>query len=217
MRRVLATLESSAGVRLALGAALLSAACALSLAPARAGQSVPPVSSMLDGAVTYTLPEGWRVSMYMNRSTHGSAEIRNPEKVKELAWARFFLSARFVPEEKTVADLGDDAFVSVLRKINRGTVLSDKSDGEGWRTVVSTQVANGQSSLLLGHFGVVNRKFVDLTAVVPLSSGDVKWMKQMVADFNAACESLKIDGQGSFESKVSTDIITEQLKVNAKK
>lgn len=216
MRRVSATLEGSAKSRPVFRAALLSAACALALAPARAGQkSVPPVSSMLDGAVTYTLPAGWYVSMYMNRSTHGSAEIRRQEGPQ----AGLFLAAHFVPEEKTVDNVGDDTFGSSLRKINGGTVLSDKADGEGWRTVVSTQVqvTRGQPELLLGHYGVVNRKFVDLTVAVPLDAGDVKWMKQMVADFNAMCESLKVDGQGSFENKVSTDIITEQLKANARK
>ena len=215
MRRVSATLESSVKSRLVFRAALLAAACALALAPARAGQkSVPPVSSMLDGAVTYTLPQGWYVSMYMNRSTHGSAEIHHTEKGPPAA---LFLSAHFVPEGKTVDNVGDDTFGNSLRKINGGTVLSDKSDGEGWRTVVSTHVPRGQPNLLLEHFGVVNRKFVDLTASVSLDSGDEKGMKQVVADFNALCESLKVDGRGSFENKVSTDIITEQLKVNARK
>ena len=218
MRRVLTTMESSVMSKQVLRAALLAAACALSLAPARAGQSRNvPLSSMLAGAVTYTLPAGWHVSMYINTSTNGGAEIRNTEKVSDMPQARLFLSARFVPKEKTVGDMIDDAFGSDLRKKNGGVVLSDESDGEDWRTVVWTQVAYGKAYVMLEHFGVVNGKFVDLTAEVPLGAGDVKWMKQVVTDFNAACESLKIDGKGSFESKVSPDIITEQLKVNAKK
>jgi hypothetical protein len=210
-------MESGTSNNPVLRAVLLSAACALSLAPARAGQRVPPVSSMLAGAVTYTLPAGWRISMYINTPTNGSAEIRNTEKVSEQPQARLFMTAYFVPKEKTVGDMIDDAFGSDLRKKNGGTVLSDKSDGEDWRTVVWTQVVNGRSSVVLEHFGVVNGKFADMTVVVSLGSGDVGWMKQVVADFNAACESMKIDGQGTFESKVSPDIITEQLKVGAKK
>jgi hypothetical protein len=202
-----------AAVTLLLVVLTASAVRAQSPAPARAGENVPPVSSMLDGAVTYTLPAGWRISMYMNRSTHGSAEIHHTEKGPP---SGLFLSAHFVPEEKTVDNVGDDTFGNSLRKVNGGTVLSDKSDGEGWRTVVWTQVTRGQPNLWLEHFGVVNRKFVDLTASLSLDSGDVKGMKQVVEDFNAVCESLKIDGQGSFENKVSSDIITEQLKVGAK-
>lgn len=209
--------ESSVRAKLVLRAALLSAACALSLFEARAGQSVPPRSSMLDGAVTYTLPAGWHISMYMNRSTHGSAEIRNTKKVMEQSRARFFLSAHFVAEGKTVVDVGADASWGVLRKTNGSAVLSDKSDGKDWRTVVTTRAANGQRSLVLERFGVINRKFVGLTAVVPLDSGDVELMKQIVADFNAACESLKIDGQGGCDNKVGPDIITEQLKAGAKR
>lgn len=219
MRRVLTTTESPVRPKLLLGAALL-AACALSLAPARAGQSgpPPPVSSMLDGAVTYTLPASWHISMWMNRSTHGAAQIHDTGDAKTRSMGSF-LSAYFVPEGKTVVDMGSANFGSFLRKTNGGTVLSDKSDGEGWRTVIWTQVQAtrpGQPELLIEHFGIVNRKFVDLTMSVTLGTGDVEGMKKAVADFNAVCKSLKIDGRGECKS-VSPDIITKQLKVSTKK
>jgi hypothetical protein len=198
-------------------AALLSAACALAaVPPGAAGQEVK-LSSMLGGAVTFTLPAGWHVSMLINSLTGGGAEIRNTEKVSASPQARLFLSARPLREKKTVGEMIEDTFGSHLRNIQGGTVLSDTSDGEDWRTVVWTKFENGQPYLMLEHFGVVNDKFADLTVVVPLGLGDVKWMKQAVEDFNAACESLKIDGKGTFESKVSPDVITEQLKVNARK
>jgi hypothetical protein len=202
---------------LVLRAALLSAACALSLAPSRAGQRVPPVSSMLAGAVTYTLPAGWHISMYINTPMLAAAQITHAEKVSGQPQGPLYMSARIVPKEKTVGDMIDDTFGSDLRKKNGGTVLSDESDGEDWRTVVWTEVQFGKTYVLLEHFGVVNGKFADLTASVALDSGEVKWMKQAVTDFNAMCESLKIDGKGSFETKVSPDIITEQLRVGAKK
>jgi hypothetical protein len=217
MRRVLTKMESPVKARLLLRAALLCAACALALAPARAGQRVPPYSSMLDGAVTYTLPAGWRIIMYINTSRGGGAEIINSKELMTRPQARLFLSADPLREEKTVEDMINKAFENKYRRDGRVVVLSEKSDGENWRTVVWTKDINGQPNLVLGRFGVVNRKFVDLSLHVPLGSGDVEWMKQVVEDFNAVCESMKIDGQGSFESKVSTDIITEQLKAGAKK
>jgi hypothetical protein len=213
MLRVVATLESSARLKLVLYAALLAAACALSLVPARAGQRVPPVSSMLAGAVTYTLPAGWQISMYINTPGVGGAQITHTEKASGQPQGPLYMSARLVPKEKVVGDMINDTFGSDLRKKNGGTVLSDESDGEDWRTVVWTEVQSGKTYLLLEHFGVVNGKFAGLTASVSLDSGDVKWMKQAVTDFNAMCESLKIDGKGSFEKKISPDIITEQLKV----
>lgn len=207
----------------ALRAALLAAACALWPAPARAGQSgpPPPVSSMLDGAVTYTLPAGWHIAMWMNRSTQGAAQIHDTGDAKTRAVGALFLSAYVIPEGKTAADMIAGNFGNSLRKEYGGTMLSDKSDGEGWRTVVWTQVQPkyGKPELMLEHFGVVNRKFVDVTMSVTLSTdgGDVGRMKKSVADFNAVCESLKIDGRGKFENKVSPDIITKQLKVNTRK
>src|ERR1044071_7846521 len=133
MRRVLATTESSLRLKLVFGAALLAASCALSLAPARAGQSgpPPPVSSMLDGAVTYTLPAGWHISMWMNRSTHGAAQIHYKGDGKTPSAGALFLSAYLFHEEKTAVDMSAANFGSSLRKTNGGTVLSDKSDGEG--------------------------------------------------------------------------------------
>lgn len=200
-----------------LRAALLFAACALAATPSGAAGQQVKLSSMLGGAVTFTLPAGWHVSMLINSVDGGGAEIRNTEEVRASPQARLFLSARPLREKKTVREVIDDTYGSQLRKIQGGTVLSDKSDGEDWRTVVWTQVTFDKPYLMLEHFGVVNGKFVELTAEVPLGAGDVKWMKQVVEDFNATCESLKIDGKGTFESKVSPDIITEQLKVNARK
>jgi hypothetical protein len=191
----------------------------LTAAAARAQTLVPAqevkLSSMLAGAVTFTLPEGWHVSMYINTATNGSAEIINTKKVSDKPQARLFLSARFLPEEKTIGDMRAECFGSKLRKTLGGTLLSDEADGEDWRTVVWTADVHGKPHLMLEHFGVVGRKYVDLTAEVPLGSGDIAWMKQAVADFNAACESLKIDGRGSFEGKVSPDIITGLLKARA--
>jgi hypothetical protein len=217
MRRVSTTLECSARPGLLFGAALLSAACALSLAPARAGQSVPPRSSMLDGAVTYTLPPGWHISMYMNRPTHGSAEIHNTEKGADYPQARLFLSAHPLTKKKTVGEMGSDNYGSHMRKVMEGTVLSDKADSEEWRTVVSTLVQSGKPYLMLEHFGVVDNTYASATVVMPLGSGDVGRMKKVFEDFNAVCESLKVNGRGNFENRVSPDIIKEQLKVNAKK
>jgi hypothetical protein len=217
MRGFSTTVESSVKSRLVLRAALLAAACALTLAPVRAGQSVPPLSSMLNGAVTYTLPEGWHISMYINTYRSGSAEIRNTKELRAKSQARLFLSAMPLPEKKTVGETSGDNYGSDMRKVMEGTVLSDKADSEEWRTVVSTLVQHGEPYLMLEHFGVVDDKYVSATVVMPLGSGDVEWMKKVVTDFNAVCESIKVNGRGSFENRVSPDIITEQLKAGAKK
>jgi hypothetical protein len=205
-----------AAVTLLIAVLTPSAVRAQILAPSRTAEKVK-LSSMLGGAVTFTLPAGWHVSMYINTSQTGAAEIRNTEGLRDKPQARFFLSALPLREKKTVREMSGDTSGSHLRKILGGTVLSEKFDGDDWRTVIWTAVVNGEPHVVLEHFGIVNDKYVYLAAHVPLGSGDVVWMKQVVVDFNAACESLKIDGQGSFENKVSPDIITEQLKVGAKK
>lgn len=217
MRRVLATAKSPVMTRLVLGAALLSAACTLWLAPARAGEEVPPVSSMLVGAVTYTLPEGWHIIMYINTPWNGAAQISTTKDPAARSPALAFLTADALPAKKTVGEMGADNYGSHMRKLVAGTVLSDKADSEEWRTVVSTLVENDGPHLLLEHFGVVDNKYAEVMVNMSLGSGDVEGLKKAVADFNAVCESLKVNGRGNFENRVSPDIIKEQLKVNARK
>jgi hypothetical protein len=217
MRRVLTTVKSSGRSKLVLRAALLSAAFALALAPARAGQMPPPLSSMLGGAVTYTMPEGWYFSMWINTYQTGAAQIRNTKELGGRPKAELFLTALPLDAKKTVEEKSRDNHGSLMRKKFEGTVLSDKADSEEWRTVISTLVENGERHLMLEHFGVVENKYVSATVIVPLGSGDVEWMKKVVVDFNAVCESLKVNGRGNFENRVSPDIIKEQLKVNARK
>src|SRR5215213_4705291 len=100
MRRVSTTTESPVRPKRVFRAALLAAACALSLAPARAGQRVPPVSSMLVGAVTYTLPAGWHIAMYSNTPMLGAAQITHTEKASGQPQGPLYMSARIVPKEK---------------------------------------------------------------------------------------------------------------------
>ena len=186
--------------------------------PARAPTALEvKLSSMLAGAVTFTLPAGWHVSMYINTATNGSAEIINTEKVGDKPQARLFLSARFVPEGKTVVDVSGDTYGTKLRKVLGGTVLSDRADGQDWRTVIWTADVHREPHLMLEHFGVVDNTYASATVVMPLGLGDVGRMKKVFEDFNAVCESLKVNGRGNFENRVSPDIIKEQLKVNARK
>ena len=217
MRGFSATVKSSVISRLVLGAALLAAACALSPAPARAGEEVPPVSSMLGGAVTYTLPEGWHIVMYINTIWSGAAEVHDTKDPKATSPALLFLTAGVLREKKTVGEMGADNYGSHMRRQMEGTVLSDKADSEEWRTVVSTIVQRGVPYLMLEHFGVVDNKYAEVVVSIRLGSGDVEGMKKGVADFNAVCESIKVNGRGNFENRVSPDIIKEQLKVNARK
>ena len=177
MRRVLTTVGSSAMSRPVLRAALLAAVCALSLAPARAGEEVPPVSSMLDGAVTYTLPEGWHIIMYINTFWSGSAQVHNPKAVPQ---AQLFLGAYRLREKKTVGEMGSDNYGSHMRKEMAGAVLSDRADSEEWRTVVSTLVQRGKTRLMLEHFGVVNDKYVGVTVITSLGPGEDESMKKAV-------------------------------------
>jgi hypothetical protein len=84
-------------------------------------------------------------------------------------------------------------------------VLNDIPDGKQWRTIVWT-AQNGVPYLSLNRFGCSNGVAVEVLVAFPLlENGDQKWTEKAVNDFNALCESLKIDGKNTTEAKVQMD------------
>jgi hypothetical protein len=172
-------------------------------------------TSFLDDAVTFNFPNAWVVAQHVNTSQYANAQVTIPyeaaEKLKQTA--RVSLSANILPVKATVKDLSDGVYKNKYEGL---AVLSDTFDGDNWRTIVWTARAD-VPYLMLHRFGVVGNKSVELWAALPLiENGDWKWLEKAVADFNAACERLKIDGQNKFENKLELSKISEQLKAKIK-
>lgn len=189
-----------------------SVAFIILLAPAAAAQAEDErLTSFLDGAVTFSLPPEWVESQHNSTKTHGVAHFRIPHAEAEKAkqQARVSLNASVVPKEATVRHLSDGVYENNYEGL---AVLSDQFDGDSWRTMVWT-AKFGVPYLMLHRFGLAGGKQVELYVNLPLvENADPKWLERAVAQFNAACESLKIDGKNKFETRVSLDKITAQLK-----
>jgi hypothetical protein len=165
--------------------------------------------------VTFKFPNGWVVGQHVNMSQHANAQITIPypaaEKQKQLA--RVSLNASVLPAKSSVKEQSDGIYKNKYEGL---AILSDTFDGDNWRTIVWTARA-GVPYLMLDRFGVVGNKSVELWAALPLiENGDQKWLEKAVADFNAACANLKIDGQNKFENKLQLSKISEQLKAKVK-
>jgi hypothetical protein len=175
-----------------------------------ASQEMP--ASFLDGAVTIKFPDEWGSMNYVNSPGRSRASLNIPypaaQELKQTALVMF--TASVVSDKVTVKDQSDGVYKNKYEGL---AVLSDTFDGENWRTMVWT-LKSGVPFLMLDRFGVVGSKSVELQAALPIiENGDPKWLERAVADFNAACESLKIDGKNKFEKKVELEKIMEQLKV----
>jgi hypothetical protein len=169
-------------------------------------------TAFLDGAVTFKLPDDWGSIRYVNSParSHASLNIPYPQAEKLRQAALVTLTASLVSDKVTVKEQSDGVYKNKYEEL---AVLSDTFDGESWRTIVWTMKA-GVPFLMLDRFGVVGGKSVELQAALPLiESGDPRWLERAVSDFNAACESLKVDGQNMFEKKVELEKVMEQLKV----
>jgi hypothetical protein len=194
-----------------LGRIAYALCLALLLSTAARAQEERP-TSLLDGAVTFRLPERWVAGAYASSNGRGVARATIPYAAAESVGLRaeVTLTARVVAASVRVGDESDGVSKSKYEGL---AVLSDTSDGENWRTLVWTFRLGDASYLVFHRFGVEAGKAVELRAALPLvGGGDRKWVEQAAADFNAACESLKVGGRNRFEHKISFDKFAGHVK-----
>lgn len=176
----------------------LVCAALLTLLPAAAHAQEQPgerLSSLLEGRVTFALPPSWVLESHVNTKASGRALLKVPNPAADQTRrSNAILTAKVVPENINVRH---------------------ESDGDDWRTMVWT-FKDGVPYVVLNRFGLVGRVSVELVVVFPAGGSDPKWVEQAVADFNAVCASLKIDGRTKFDSHVKTDKLPQPRKVNPK-
>ena len=178
-------------------------------AAARAQDERP--TSLLGGSVTFKLPERWVVGSFVSSAERGAVRATVPYAAGEGAKpaAEVSLTARVVAAGVTVRHESDGVSKNGFEGL---AVLSDTFDGENWRTLVWTFRHGGNAYLMLHRFGVESGRSVELRASLPLVAGaDRRWVEQAAADFNAACESLKIAGRNRFEHRVEPDKVAKHL------
>jgi hypothetical protein len=165
-----------------------------------AGQSAP--TSFLEKRVTFTIPSHWQIQSQEDSKTLGRTQILIPYALTDNTphSANAAIIANSVPDGVTVKDIGD----RIAKQQYPGmAIVNDNPDGKNWRTIVWTARTEGLPYLMLDRFGLVNQVAVEFVVGFPLfENGDVKWVEKVVSDFNATCESLKIDGTNSTEAKV---------------
>lgn len=197
---------------------LIMLAALLLAAPAHARQEgkEEPLSSLMEGRVSFTLPAAWVLQRHVNTKTNGRAQLLIPYPATDQTphSANVALLANTVPEGITVRHLSDGVYQNNYEGLR---VLSDEFDGDEWRTMVWTARTGGVAYVMLQRFGLMGRTSVEVMAAFPLlEDGDPKWIEKTVADFNALSASLKIDGRNKTGAIVKLDTIPQPQKVNAK-
>ena len=230
MRGFLTMSESSARFKLVLRAGLLSAACALSLAPALAGQEAGQEvkrSEMLGGAVTFTMPETWRTPSYQGTSIVGLFQTtalypaeEGTESGEERNIVAVITISAFAEDNPEFWKQRSDSFhqpSGPQPEYPDLVVLSDNFHGGNWRTIALKATRRDGPRLTLKRFGMVGKKFVFLSVTLPIDVNDPKPLKRAIADFNAVCESLKMDGKNQLDTKLNAKKILELLGAGEKK
>lgn len=159
-------------------------------------------TSFIDKRVTFSIPGHWEIQSQEDKKTLGRIQILIPYPATDDTphSANAAIIANTVPDTVTLKDMGD-------RIATRGypglAIVNDIADGGNWRTIVWTARTEGVPYLMLDRFGLANGVAVEFMVGFPLlEKGDPKWVERVVDDFNATCQSLKIDGTNSSEAKV---------------
>lgn len=220
-----------AAVTLLLAVLTASAVRAQSPAPAWTGQGRDPLY-IEGGVVTYTLPESWhklpassmnRVGLLQLTILYPVEEGKEPtvlfpaEKAKEPGEERNMVA------RLTLSAL-DEKFRSLKEMIasrppqpQNFVILSDVFHGDNWRTLATKGIYNGEPYVSLSCNGLVDKQYAGLYVMLYTDGRDPEPFRRAVADFNAVCESLKINGKNQLDTKLNADRILKLLGAGAKK
>lgn len=165
---------------------------------------------LLNKRVTLSLPEAWKVQNQEDREALARVQLLVPypatDNTPESANAAII--AKPVRAGFTIKEAGDEIY---RRPFSDLKIVNDIPDGSNWRTIVWTARNGDVQYLAFDRFGVLNNLSVEFLVAFPLmKNGDPKWVEQLVKDFNAICESLKIDGTNSTSAKVHLDKLPEK-------
>jgi hypothetical protein len=221
-----------AAVTLLLTVLAASAVRAQSPAPAWTGQGRDPLY-IEGGVVTYTLPESWhkltansimyRVGLLQLTVLYPVEEGKEPtalypaEKAKEPGEERNMVA-------RLTLSATDENFSSLKEMIASRpprppdfVTLSDVFHNDNWRTLATKGIDYGEPYVALSCGGLVDKQFGGLYFMLYTDGRDPEPFRRAVADFNAVCEGLKINGKNQFGTKLSADRILELLGAGAKK
>jgi hypothetical protein len=184
------------------------------------------------GTVTFTLPESWHCLPSQPMSRFGLLQLtviypveegKEPtvlypaEKMEESGEerklvARLTLSAT-TQEYKSLKEMWDSRPPRPLDFV----ILSDVFHGDNWRTLATKWISHGVPRVGLSCTGLVDKQYAGLSFLLETDGRDSGPLRRAVADFNAMCESLKINGKNQLDTKLNADKLLELLGADAKK
>jgi hypothetical protein len=162
-------------------------------------------TSFIQKRVTFSIPSHWEIQIQEDTKTMGRTQILIPYPATDDTphSANAAITANTVPAQVTIKDIGDRVYGM---KHPGFAIVNDIADGNNWRTIVWTAKTEGVPYVMLDRFGLVNGIAVEFMVGFPLmENGDAKWIEKVVEDFNATCQSLKIDGTNSDKAKIYVD------------
>ena len=188
--------------------------------PAQAEEARRLYELVRGGHVTFTLPESWSTirdqsmnaaGLFQKTVNYPVEEAKEPGEERNVV-ARITLST-IKQEYRSLKEMWDSRPQRPLDFV----ILSSVWHGANWRTLVTKGVSHGVPHVSLSCDGLVDKQYAGLGVMLYTDGRDPKLPKQAVEDFNAVCESLKINGKNQLDTKLDADKLLELLGAGAKK
>lgn len=172
------------------------------------------------GSVDFTVPETWStirdqhmsvVGLFQKTVNYPVEEGKEPGEERDMV-ARITLSAT-TQDYRSLKEMWD----SRPPRPPNFVILSDVFHGDNWHTLVSKGTTAGGPHVSLNCSGLVDKQYAGLNVRLETDGRDPEPLRRAVADFNAVCESLKINGKSQPYTKLDADRLLELLGAGAKK
>jgi len=173
--------------------------------PAATTPSVTRPDSLLAGRVTFKLPKDWQVQRPVKQGIAEGLQLGIPGK--ELDSGKHTANAAVIAEEQELLVSATDFSEWKLKRFT-GERLGAIEEGANWRTVLSKDVVDGTTYIIVDRFGVKGKLVAYLRIAFPIVKSNATWERKLVSDYNTFIKTYEVEG----ETEVRSELVREEGK-----
>ncbi|PTX97235.1 hypothetical protein DB346_19685 [Verrucomicrobia bacterium LW23] len=153
----------------------------------------------MNGRVTFKLPKDWLVQRPLKQGIAEGLQLGIP--CRELESTKHSANAAVVAEEQELLVSAADFSEWKLKRFT-GERLGAVDEGPNWRTVLSKDIVDGTTYIIVDRFGVKGKLVAYLRVAFPLVKSNATWERKVVTDYNAFVKTLEIEGPPEIRSEL---------------
>lgn len=165
----------------------------------------PAPTSLMTGRVTFKLPKEWVVQRPVKQGIADGYQLGVPGK--EFEGTKHTANAAIIAEEQELLVSASDFSEWKLKRFT-GERLGAVDEGPNWRTVLSKDLVDGTTYIIVDRFGVKGKLVAYLRLAFPIVKNNATWERKLVSDYNTMMKSWEIEG----DSNVRCELVRDEGK-----